>query len=317
MTIHNIIDISPIYHRFAYKMRLGNGTDIPIMYFVLREVERLREDAESRGARVTTSACFDSKGNLRKQFIKTEESEEYKSGRKSILTEEDFKDIETMKQIMSDSGINVMVKDGCEADDIMAKVAVHYNEQFALSVLYSTDKDIMVNVRDGIGMRRLTNGVWRSISQANFSAEAEGAFKTTMPYNALGMYLSTVGDSADKIPGIKKFGPKAFEKMILKISGDINFTELVDYDNVAVALKIAYYKGALTQDQFKQAVESYNMVRNINIIDDRNIQPRVEELGDGFKKISVGMELPSILKISNTHSRIAAYTNAGMKSLAK
>lgn len=317
MTIHNIIDISPIYHRFAYKMRLGNGTDIPIMYFVLREVERLREDAESRGARVTTSACFDSSGNLRKKFIKTDESEEYKSGRKSILTEEDFKDIETMKKIMSDSGINVMVREGCEADDIMAKVAVHYSEQFDLSVLYSTDKDIMVNVRDGIGMRRLTNGVWRSISQANFSAEAEGAFKTRMPYNALGLYLSTVGDSADRIPGIKKFGPKAFEKMILKISDDVNFTSLVEYDNVAKALKTAYTKGAITEEQFNQSVESYNMVRNIEIIDNKDIQPSVEDIGDGFKKISIGMELPSILKISNSNSRIAAYTNAGMKSLAK
>lgn len=317
MIVHNIIDISPLYHRFAYSTRGKGASDIPVMYLVLREVERLREQAEVRGADVVTSACFDSKGSLRKQFIHSEESEVYKSGRQSILTEQDFIDIETMKQILSDAGVNVYCKEGCEADDLMAFLAKYYYNDFELSVLYSTDKDIMANITGTIGMRRFTGGNWVSISESNFAEEASNSFKTLMPHNAIGLYLCTVGDSADKIPGISKFGPKAFEKLVLALDGKVDWSALTNYDNVAKVLVWCCDNGYLTGAQFEQAVESYNMVRNIEIVPNKDFENIVNTDDYGFKKIMTGIQVPSVLKTETVESRIAAYTNAGMPSLAK
>lgn len=317
MIVHNIVDISPLYHRFVYRMRNTEKSDIPIMYFVMKEVERMREGVEQRGADVVTSACFDSPGSFRKLLIDDEASEVYKTGRKSILTEQDFADIETMKEIMSSAGINVFCKNGCEADDLMAKLAQYYSDDFELSVLYTTDKDMLANVHGTVGMRKFANGVWRTVSESNFIEEASDMFKTNIPFNAIGLYLCTVGDSADKITGIHKFGKRAFEKLVSEAKDLLEWETLYDYDNVATALITLLERDILSMTQLSEAIRAYGMVRNIQIDDDERESASVEDMGYGFQKIVTGMKLPGTLKVSSTESRIQAYSNAGMKSLAK
>ena len=317
MIVHNIIDISPLYHRFAYRMR-NNGSDIPIMYLVLKEVERMREGVESRGADVITSACFDSHRSFRKELIKSDDAEAYKSGRKSILTEEDFKDMETMKEIMRNTGINVFCKEGCEADDLMAKVGDSYKDDFDLTVMYTPDKDMMINVKESIGMRKLSpNFGWISISVSNFVEEASAGFKVNMPYNAIGLYLSTVGDSADKIPGIYKFGARAFEKLVNQLGDTIDWSKMTDYEYVKDVIITSNERGYISDEQFKQAVESYNMVRAIEIDNNDRSLAEVIDGGNGIKKIVTGMSIPTVLSVSTSEKRKEVYSNAGMKSIAR
>ena len=316
MVVHNIIDISPLYHRFAYRMR-STGSEIPIMYLVMKEVERMRASVEGRGADVITSACFDSPVSFRKMLVESQDAEQYKSGRHSILTQQDFDDIETMKKILSDTGVNVFCKDGCEADDLMARLANAYKDDFDLTVLYTPDKDMMINIQDSVGMRRYVQGTWNSISDRNFSDEASACFKTLMPYNAIGLYLCTVGDSADHIPGIRKFGSMAFMKMVKRIYGNVDWESLVNYDNVASLLVKCCEDEIISEEQLKQAADSYNMVRTIEIDGNDRDTAEVSDNGYGFKKITTGMKLPSVLSTSTAEKRIAVYTEAGMKSLAK
>lgn len=318
MIVHNVIDVSPLYYRYVYRMRYSEKSDIPVMYFVLREIEAIREGVESRGADAITSACFDAPNSFRKQLIRSEQSDEYKSGRKKVIDENDFRDIEIMKNMLRETGVNVFCKEGCEADDLMAKVANHYKDDFELTVLYSTDKDMMVNIKDSIGMRRYIDGIWRTISESNFVQEASESFKTTMPYNAIGLYLSTVGDTADRIPGIRKFGPKAFEKLVRDGNEHhIDWSELTNYDKVAETLIKCRDIGIISDEQLKEAVNSFNMVRTIEIGDSESVGAYIEETAEGFKTIKTGMVLPGVLSVSSADKRIQVYNNAGMKSLAK
>lgn len=322
MLVHNIVDVSPLYHRFAYRMRNtpGGNTEIPIMYFVLKEIEAMRENIERSGNSVMTSACFDSK-SARKTLLMSGVTSEYKAGRKSILTEQDFIDIEMMQQIMKDAGINVFKADGCEADDIIAHLA--NDSSYGFRIIYTSDKDMMANIRDNVGMRRYTNGTWYSIDRNNFESVSECSFKVKVPFNTIGLYLSTVGDSADKIPGIKGFGKKAFDGLVLNMSkSGYKFFDMYDYNNTEDAIVSILKDNLISEDMFRQCVDSFNIVRPVEICEDEAFKGGILVEGGnnriyGFKKIKAYMKEKSVMQIETIGRRKQAYMSAGMPSLAK
>ena len=329
MVVHNIIDVSPLYHKYAYAMRdtwwIQNHKEddipndkIPLKYLVMEEIERMRETIEESGNRVVTSACFDSKHNLRKKLLGSDEASGYKAGRSSALVQFDFEEIEDMKNILSEVGVNVFCLDGCEADDLIAHLAKKADE-YDLSIIYSTDKDMIANINSRVGMRRRVKQEWITISAKNYSSVVSESFGVRVPYNTIGLYLSTVGDTADHIAGIKGFGKKSFEKLVEKLDNEIkpNWSELSSYDKVKELL--IKCKGTyLSEEQFRQAVETFNIVRPIEItnsIEDKGGTVDVDEYG--FKLIKMFMEEPTVMKVETLESRVEAYRKAGMPSLMK
>ena len=275
MRLHIIIDFMHIYYKYFFQLKDGrikrlssvvnrNGVnmemDTSLIYYTLRDIEGIRSQLEGHGYEVTMSICFDSPS------IRTDENSEYKSTRKRILTDKDFENLKTIKELLETAGYNTYKFDGIEADDIVNKLISEYKDDFDYNIIYTNDKDLLINITDNVGCMRFkaTKG-YTQVDRKNYETYLEDEYGVFIPYNALGLFLSSVGDNADDIKGINKFGKVAFKKMITKIScsHNIDWTECGDYDKLEVI--IDYCKEVLTDEQFSQLLDAFALVRNINM----------------------------------------------------
>lgn len=81
----------------------------------------------------------------------------------------------------------------------------------------------------------------------------------------LGLYLSSAGDSADKIKGISKFGPKAFSKLLTKVMStcNVDMATCGDYKQLEKVIKAC--EQHLTHEQFEQLNNSFKLVSNLDL----------------------------------------------------
>lgn len=281
MKIHVLIDFMHIYYKYYFQYREGklkkltapmelNGStiekDVTLIYHPLRDIENIRKNLECLGHDVTTSICFDMP-SVRKD-MNAEGSNEYKSGRKG-LKEEDFININKIKEMLESAGHNTYRVEGYEADDIVNYLVRKYKDTFDYSVIYTNDKDLLINICENVGVMRFKQYKgYTQVDMNNYEQYLESEFGVFIPYNSLGLFLSTAGDSADKIKGIHKFGKVAFKKLITKVSAknSINWKECGDYDKLADILPLC--KEFLTDEQYKEMTNSFTLVANLEILDD-------------------------------------------------
>lgn len=282
MKVHVIIDFMHIYYKYFYQLkdhrikRLSapidwNGSviekDTTLIYYPLRDIENIRKDLNSLGHDVTMSICFDMKSHRNDEGVAGGDS--YKSGRKNVFTEEDFENIAFIEKLLKEAGHNTYRFDGYEADDIVNQLVREYSKDFEYTVIYTNDKDLLVNISDNVGVMRFKAGHgYSQVDKNNYETYLESEFKVFIPYNAIGLFLSTAGDSADKIKGISKFGPKAFSKLITKVSAknNIDWSKCGDYNELAKVVEMC--AEFLTDEQFNQMKESFVLVSNLEILDD-------------------------------------------------
>lgn len=102
----------------------------------------------------------------------------------------------------------------------------------------------------------------------NYESYLEAEFGVFIPYNSLGLFLSTAGDSADKIKGINKFGKVAFKKLITKVSAknNIDWSQCGDYDKLAEIIPLC--KEFLDDRQYEELKTSFALVANLEVIED-------------------------------------------------
>ena len=100
---------------------------------------------------------------------------------------------------------------------------------------------------------KATKGYSR-VEKSTYEQYLENEYGVFIPYNALGLFLASVGDTADDIKGINKFGKVAFKKLITKISctHNIDWSQCGDYNKLEEVIK--YCKEVLT-DEEAEAVE--------------------------------------------------------------
>lgn len=281
MKLHIIIDFMHIYYKYYFQLRSGrlkrlsapvdwNGTviekDTTLIYYPLKDIEGIRKALETSGHDVTMSICFDMKSHRKDEGVAG--GEEYKSGRTNRLTEEDLKDINFIEQLLKSAGHNTYRVDGYEADDLVNHLVRTYKDEFDYTVIYTNDKDLLINICDNVGCMRFKQKVgYTQVDINNYESYLENEFGVFIPYNALGLYLSTAGDSADKIKGINKFGKVAFKKLITKVGAkntDIDWAACGDYDKLSEVVDKC--KEFLTDEQFKQLKDSFNLVANLEVV---------------------------------------------------
>lgn len=292
MRVLTIIDYSYLYYKYLFQVLNGKmrrlttcldwkGTnvekDVSIIYYSIKEIEGIRKKLESIGHEVTSAVCFDMPCTERKSHKSTdgvaEAAQAYKSKRSKKLTEEDFENIEFVEKTLSSAGHNTFRIKGMEADDIITSIVKKYKNDYDFILIYTSDKDLLINVADTVGVMRykVTKG-YGQIDISNYTDSLEIEFKSRIPYNALLMYLCTVGDKSDDVAGIKKFGPKAFDKLIDYIleecGSQLDWTKASTKDGVTELLNRC--KGYLTDEQLQQALDSLDMVAPI-IVDDSYI----------------------------------------------
>lgn len=295
MKLHIVIDFSHIYYKYYFRLKSGygnikrltapvdwNGTviekDVSLIYYPMRDIENIRKQLELSGHDVTMSICFD----MPSQRKNDETGSEYKSNRVHRLTDEDHKNIQFIEKTLNKAGHNTYRIEGYEADDLVNYLANTYADEYEYTIIYTNDKDLFVNINDKIGvMRYKTNtGEYSQVDKNSYERYLEPEFKTFIPYNLIGLYLSTVGDKSDNIKGIEKFGPKAFEKLLKNIDNKYHpdYTKCGDYTELSKIVDMC--KEFLTEEQFVQLQESFSLVANVQVIDDLAVPNRksTEEL---------------------------------------
>ena len=306
--IHNIVDYSPLYYKYMFQMKAGrmrklnvevdtpNGKeelDISIIYYTIKEIEGFRRKLEKMGYEVITSVCFDMPSKRKEKALETT-GQAYKGGRKNKLGEDDFKKIDIAKELLEKAGHNVYMEEGYEADDLIEHLTKQYKDEFYGTIIYTNDKDMLTNIDDFVTVRRYkTNNGWTTVNKENYEQYVSKEMKCRVPYNALGLFLATVGDKSDNIPGIFRFGPKAFDTLIdtLDEKYDINWEECGDYDKLKEVFSLC--QEVLTPEQFEQARDSFNLV----------------------KPIKLDIEVPKPKSKSTKEKRESSYMKYNMKSI--
>jgi 5'-3' exonuclease len=282
MNLHIIVDFMHIYYKYFFQLREGklkrlsapvdwNGTviekDTTLIYYPLRDIEGIRRNLECSGHNVTMSICFDMPSHRKDEGVLG--GEEYKSGRQKNLNEEDIKNIEFIKGLLDKARHNTYRIDGYEADDIVNYLVRNYKDKFDYTIIYTNDKDLIVNVTDNVGVMRFKQYKgYTQVDKNNYETYLENEFKVFIPYNSLGLYLSVAGDNADHIKGIVGYGPAAFKKLITKVAvkNNIDWTICGDYDKLQEVVNMC--AEFLTEEQFSQLVQSFTLVANLEIIED-------------------------------------------------
>ena len=298
MILHIIVDYSFLYYKYKFQLDSGKmrrltapmnwkgaviEKDISQIYYSIKEIEGFRRRFENAGHDVFVSVCFDMPSNKRKElfakFGGQEVAEKYKSNRVKHLSEEDFENIQFVEKLLGEAGYNTYRIPEYESDDIIAHLIDTYNKAFDFSIIYTPDLDLLAHISSNVSACRYKalKG-YTDIGLRNFSDYIGTELKCQMPYNALILYKSTVGDKSDCIDGIKKFGPKAFDKLVNKLNSEgQDWNELRDYDNVEKLLVRLTNEGYFTEEQGKQALLSLLLVRPLEFKDDDGRVIEVEE----------------------------------------
>lgn len=318
MVVHIIVDYSYLYYKYKFQLESGkirrlsinmpwNGVvidkDISQIYYSIKEIEGFRRKLEQAGHNVVTSVCFDMPSNRKNTEIGSSEigedaANKYKSNRTKKLSDSDFENIQFTEKLLSDAGHNTYRFTGYEADDIVAHLVHNYSNQFDYTVIYTPDLDLLAHINPKVGVSRykVMRG-YSSIDINNFSVYLEQELKCKMPYNGLILFKATVGDKSDCIDGIKKFGPKAFDKLVdyLSLNG-VNWSLMGDYRQVENVITQLKQTGYFTAEQTNQALESLSLVR-----------PMQFDTG----------AVPDPIKHSTYELREKSYMRYGMKTLVE
>ena len=160
---------------------------------------------------------FDGKGGSKRR---RDIYPDYKLGRKPLTrlnrtydmtTEKDEQDLMRYELVIVAKAlmklpITTITLDHVEADDIMSYIAQHVVEGGGESIIYSTDKDFLQLVGDGIK-------VWNPVRKKTYIPETVLEDYTIHPNNFL-LYRALTGDTSDNLPGIKGLGIKTLLKFM-------------------------------------------------------------------------------------------------------
>lgn len=148
---------------------------------------------------------FDAKGPT----FRHESYEDYKKGRKPVP--EDFKEqLPILQKMLQAFGSTVVIREGVEADDVIASTAIHYAPLGRQVLTLSSDKDLMQILSDGIRIVRPQKGI------STFKVYDTGSFEEEYGFSPRYMpdYLALLGDKIDNVPGVPGVGKKTASDLI-------------------------------------------------------------------------------------------------------
>jgi len=161
---------------------------------------------------------------------------EYKAQRPP-MPEELRGQLPQIRELVEAFGWRIVEKEGQEADDIIAAIAVTFKGNQVRIV--SADKDIAQVIDDRIKMLipdREKKGAGGYVIQGPDEVLARFAVKPSQIVD----YLSLIGDSSDNIPGIDGVGPKTAAKLITQFGSIDNLLlNVAQIENEKLRAKIS------------------------------------------------------------------------------
>lgn len=161
----------------------------------------------------STAIFFDRGGSVRHR----EAFAEYKANR-SEMPEPMRLQMPEIMELCRLMGFCVVVREGVEADDLLAAAAERLAAKGSSITIVSADKDFAQLVRPGVRQllppspQKQALG-WRELDMVGVKT------KFGVPPSQIPDFLALVGDAADNIPGIEGVGPKTAAKWIKEFGG--------------------------------------------------------------------------------------------------
>ena len=134
---------------------------------------------------------------------------DYKKGRKP--TPESYKiQISLLQELLRMTGYPLVIREGVEADDVIASIACRIASEGNVSIILSSDKDLFQILRDGVRIIRPIRGI------TTFNTYDENSFRDEygFPPSSMPDYLALLGDSIDNVPGVPGIGEKTGRQLI-------------------------------------------------------------------------------------------------------
>lgn len=186
--IHGLIDLSTIFRKNYYSDETSA---------VSRTVNDVHKYAAECGGSVTV--CLDSPPYNRCSIMPSYKSHREEQPAALYQAQDD------VCRRLSVDGFKLASSPGCEADDVIATLALKLSSQHKVKV-YSSDKDLLQVVDDNVTVVSTATG--RQYDR-NAVIEKFGIEPKQIPD-----YLALAGDSSDGIPGLPGCGPKTAAKWL-------------------------------------------------------------------------------------------------------
>lgn len=152
--------------------------------------------------------CFDRGGDREREALLPE----YKQNRIEMPPDLQLQ-IPWIETLTRQMGIPVHVREGVEADDIIATLARRYRTAGSTVFIVSADKDLAQCVTEGISQLLPPPTANPKIGWRTLDPEGVEE-KFGVPPAMIAEYLALIGDTSDNIPGLNGVGPKTAAKWL-------------------------------------------------------------------------------------------------------
>jgi len=201
-----LFDGNYLAYRSFYAIRelsTNDGHPVNAVYGFWRILMKMLREFPS--AYVTVA--FDSGGKT----FRHELYQAYKATRKETPAElrEQFP---VIRKLLQQLGINVVMQQGVEADDILASIACQAAESALDVLIVSSDKDLTQLVSDKISIVRPSARRTKDVGEILDREGVRARFK--VPPERIIDFLSLAGDTSDNIPGIPSVGEKRASQLL-------------------------------------------------------------------------------------------------------
>jgi len=162
----------------------------------------------------TTMVAWEGSGNFRFKLFPDYKKKWDTSDERMVLVEEMNEQELRLKAILRAMGVQQYYGDGCEADDVIGRLATEAMARGKSVVIYTGDSDLRQLVTDGITVvapgRRAKDTVYdrEKVIEKHF-----------VPPELIADQKALAGDKSDNIPGIRGIGPKTAASLVNEYGG--------------------------------------------------------------------------------------------------
>jgi DNA polymerase-1 len=202
-----LIDTYGLIYRYYFAfisrpLRNSAGKNTSAFYGVARALSNLINERDPQ----YMAAVFDS----RVPTFRHEMYAEYKATRQKA-PDDLHEQVPLVEELLAALGIPGLRKDGFEADDIIATLAVLCKKEGRPCYIVSSDKDLLQLVGGGVCQLRPSKEQGKNYDEIDEAGVVE--IWGVKPERILDL-LALMGDSSDNIPGVKGIGQKTAAKLI-------------------------------------------------------------------------------------------------------
>ncbi len=209
-TLH-VLDASSFIYRSFFALpplKTSKGFPTGAIYGFLRALFSIFKNEKPTHMAVV----FDSPAPSKREKV----YKEYKAGRPSMPNDLKLQ-IPLIKELVKLLGIPTIEKEGYEADDLIASLAINFPRRGFFVKIYTPDKDMLQLVNDKV---IVVNPMNSEIFDRDKVIKKFG-----VPPEKLADFLALVGDKIDNIKGVKGIGPKRALEILRTFGGVENILE--------------------------------------------------------------------------------------------